>query len=759
MDVKQKLKKIRRLSLSEIHYRLMEQIEHYNERKNYKTILKSLEQGTYPMLDDSSGKWQELFESDQVVRLFEDPQFFRLPAEALNEEKRLAFEKDFSEEFQTSIQRANDFLQNKFSFLGVSFQLPDPIPWQSDPLSLKPFPGGFYRDIDIFTNQNPGDIKHVWEVNRLQFLVELAKAYFLTGEERFKNKLESVLLDWYQKNPYMTGVAWASALEVGVRAWALIWTLYFYLGAKEQNPEVLRTIVKLLYLSGEFLNRHLSIYFSPYNHLIGETSALFAIGFLFPGLRNASKWATRALKILDDQVEKQFYEDGGSVEQATFYHHFTLGFYLMCVSILKHHNQKVPPRIWSRVEKALEFAMYMMRPDGSLPYIGDIDDARSIYFTNPTRWDFRDYQCLGAVWFNRPDMKFRAGILREDAFWMMNGTEIELFRKMPSRTPDAASVALQRSGYFIFRSDYGKDAHYAFMDCGPLADGVYLDETPSAAHGHADLLSVEIAPFGKPFLIDPGFSNYRGEYNWHTYFRSTAAHNTVVIDEQSQAEQVGILKWRFAPDFKVLKVINSSWMDAVCGEHYGYRRLKGGPVHRRYFVFVEKTFWVVVDYLSDSGNVQHTVEWNWHFNEGIALVDASSDGLMVARNDGTCLKMLFKPLSEFDVVSQAFEGGKNPQDGWISPTYRARKPAEVLTLKAKTNFPLLALTLLLPENAHEEWEVKQASDHLLIDLKERGFRINFPQNLENEPFLIIEREPLTERIFLLKEAPFVEGRK
>jgi len=55
----------------------------------------------------------------------------------------------------------------------------------------------------------------------------------------------------------------------------------------------------------------LSIYFSPYNHLIGEAAGLFAIGYLFPCFKDADQWYKKALKILTDQVEKQFHPDGG----------------------------------------------------------------------------------------------------------------------------------------------------------------------------------------------------------------------------------------------------------------------------------------------------------------------------------------------------------------------------------------------------------------------------------------------------------------
>jgi len=722
MNLKQKIKKIRRLSAAEIIYRSKEQLYLARERREHPAFLRRIERSDFNFFTTQHREFFEMFGDERILDLLRDERFRRTIAEPLNAQKKERFRKEFAAEYRLAVQRADAFLENRFSFLGVSFQLPEPIPWQSDPVSLTPFPTGFYRDIDIFTNRNPGDVKHVWEVNRLQFVIELAKAYYLTGEEKYRLKTENLLGDWYEKNPYQTGIAWTSALEVGVRALALIWILYFYLGGEKQNPEILRIILKLLYLSGHYLNHHLSVYFSPYNHLIGETAALFAIGFLFPGFRNADHWARKALNILDDQVEKQFHPDGGTVEQATFYHHFTLGFYLMAMSFLRHNGREPSQRMKGRVEKALEFAMYLTRPDGTLPYIGDIDDARSIYFSNPTSWDFRSYQCFGAVWFDRPDMKYMAGKWHEDAFWMLGQNERAHFEKLEIRPPSLRTVFLQDSGYYVLRSGYAADDHFSFMDAGPLAHGVFKDETPSAAHGHADLLSVEIAPFGETLLIDPGFSNYRGEYDWHTYFRSTAAHNTVVINGQSQAKQTGILKWSFAPDFKVRTTIDEPGVAGVCAEHYGYRRLSGAPVHRRWFVFVDETFWLMADEFSAENNEPFDLQWNFHFKDEVRVLP-EDHGWFTAKGTRAALQMLFAPLNRLQWESDIFIGGEKPQHGWISPTYRARTPAPLLQISARSTFPLRVLTLFLPANEQSGWKTENKGNEIVLIPANRRYRI------------------------------------
>jgi len=727
MSLNQKIKKIRRMSLREIVFRVSELIRIRQERRSYQQVLNKVQSSAFDFFGRRT--FFSLYAAGEIKELMALPEFARRISPPLDSRRRELFLKEYPEETAQTIRRADAFLEHRFSFLGVSFQLPDDIPWQSDPVSLNPYPGGFYRDIDIFTNKNAGDVKHVWEVNRLQFLIEIAKAYYLTEEEKYRQKLEFFIQDWYEKNPYKTGIAWASALEVGVRVLALIWTLNFYLAATKQNERVLAILLKLIYLHGQFLSDNLSIYFSPYNHLIGETAGLFAVGYVFPGFKGAEKWRRKAWRILTEHIHKQFHADGGSVEQATFYHHFTLGFFIQAVALLKLNGEAVPRDMLRGIEKALEFAMIMTRPDGTLPYMGDIDDARSIYFSDPTNWNFKFFQNIGAVWFERPDMKYVAGKFWEEAFWLLSADEKKVYDALSARPPQEQSYFLQHSGYAVFRKGFDAQDHFGFMDCGPLAHGVFSDETPSAAHGHADLLSIELAPFGESLLIDPGFSNYRGDFNWHAYFRSTAAHNTIEIDGQSQAKQGGILVWSHAPRFNVLQTIRQAHISAVCAEHYGYRRLADKPVHRRCFLWIDGVFWLTMDWVfSAEGTMQqpHELACHLHFNEFVQVEkDGDTTGL-VAQGRQAALRIL--PFCDTGTLEIALKkGGDQPQEGWISPTYRAVRPAPLAAIHVKTRLPLTLLTLFLPEESRNKhsWQVEKSGNNMLIRHGDSAYHIFF----------------------------------
>ncbi|KAA3610958.1 MAG: hypothetical protein DWQ05_20940 [Calditrichaeota bacterium] len=739
MSVVLKAKKIVRMSPGEWRHRAKEYLDIQQERKNYQTELTEVTADDFNFFASGfEDFWRqfgrkdarEFIQSQSAKRLFPTPQ---------NSQKGMLFQLLYPHEFIRSIDRADGFLAGKFKFMGIECEFPDSIPWQSDPLSLQEYPTGFYRDIEIFKNREGQDIKHVWEINRLQFLIEIAKAYYLTDDEKYRVKLEALILDWVEKNPFKTGVNWTSALEVGMRAFSLIWVLNFYFASRKQSAEVFFTILKLLYLSGVYIKENLSFYFSPYNHLIGEVAALFMIGYQFPILKNANDWHKEAWNILDDQVEKQFSADGGTVEQATFYHHFTLGFYLQCANAKKLNGDPISQRILNQCERSIEFSMQMMRPDKTLPWIGDIDTARSIYFSDPANWNFTSFQGIGAVWFNRSEMKAAAGKLGEDAYWFLSPSEIEAYNAMPEQHLEHNFYTLGSSGYTVMRSGWQPDSHFSYIDCGPIAEGIFKDGTPSAAHGHADLLHFEIAAFGENLLIDPGFSNYRGDIAWHKYFRSTEAHNTITIDGQSQLEQAGILSWSHAPEFFPLQRFSGDFCNAFVGEHHGFKRLPAKAVHRRYFLFIDNKFWVTFDILQSGlrkeNRAKHAVKAHFHTVDYAEIQLSSKDpNSIIILGEKASLQMHFLTRNNEEISGATERGGDTPEKGWISPTYRERRPAQIATLSTSCDFPFEMIGLYLPEKlgAPSQIKIRKKQHGFSVSTSDSDYKIEFTSSENND---------------------------
>ena len=112
---------------------------------------------------------------------------FLLDTKTLSEAAEL-YGQIFPDRLESVVREAERVCDGIFSFLGINFRSNPTIDWQRDPYTSRDWPSKFYADVRIpfcdgTTNSRaPGDPKHVWELNRHEFLINCAKAYFLTQE-------------------------------------------------------------------------------------------------------------------------------------------------------------------------------------------------------------------------------------------------------------------------------------------------------------------------------------------------------------------------------------------------------------------------------------------------------------------------------------------------------------------------------------------------------------------------------------------------
>lgn len=602
----------------------------------------------------------------------------------------LAWDQTYAQHIQKAAEAICD---RRFTFFGEPVHYGSQIPWGADPLSGRLWPMRFHTQIDIFGgNTGNGDVKYVWELNRHQFLPLLGKAYCLTMDEKYAEAALELIEDWICTNPYKMGINWTSALEVAVRSLSWCWACSLLQDSKSFSLERRQNILRSLYQHGRYIEQYLSFFFSPYNHLIGEAAALFALGSLMPWLQPAHHWQETGWAILEQEMPKQFHPDGGTVEQALGYHHFTLGFYLQAVLLRQHQGRPVPAKVWSLLEKIFEFSMYIMRPDGSVPMIGDGDEGKALDLLQPSLWDFRCFLAIGAVLFERGDFKKMAGSFPPDAAWLVGSEGWDRYQTLTAEEPTETSKSLPESGYYVMRTGWDRQAHYLTFDCGEIASGVPKDDIPSAAHGHADALSIEVSSFGAAALVDPGFYTYNGDLDWHRYFRETEAHNTVVVDGWSQAEYCGRLTWSCAPHTALHYWVNSKSFDYVEGSHDGYTRLPQPVIHRRAVAFIKPDYWLVRDELMGDG--EHQVDRYFHFACGEVVGDVEARAVRTQPAGGGGLAVL--AVEKTGVAVEILQNGEKPSDGWLATGYEKRTRAPIARYRVRGRLPIALHTLLIP---------------------------------------------------------------
>lgn len=505
------------------------------------------------------------------------------------------------------VEKAERILKGDFAFLGyeslVFGNLPD---WHLEPLSGKRAPLKHWKQFDELDASETGDKKIVWELNRHQYFFTLGAAYNLTKDEKFAETFVAHLEDWMRENPPGTGINWASSLEVAFRAISWIWAFNFFRESPKFTPEIFRRSLKYLYLHGLHIEKYLSTYYSPNTHITGEALGLYYLGTQFPFFRRAAFWRETGSDILLGELDRQIFEDGVYFEQTTWYQKYTADFYahFLILKMLDKigTNGGESQKIGEKLQSVLDFLMYITRPDGSTPIIGDDDGGRALPLTTANSDDFRGTLAVGAVLFERGDYKFVAESSKEEVLWLFGKKGDEIFQKLPPQRPAKTSVDFPQGGYYISRDGWAKTDNYLLVDCGEIG-------SLAGGHGHADTLSVELAVRGRNLLIDSGTYTYHQSKELRDYFRSSAAHNSLTIDGKSSSAPGAKFNWKTKARARVESWISEERFDFFKGSHDGYQNLDAN--HQRSVLFLKNEYWIMRDYVKTAG--QHDYSLNFHF--------------------------------------------------------------------------------------------------------------------------------------------------
>jgi hypothetical protein len=585
------------------------------------------------------------------------------------------------------VANANDVCARRFDLLGYKdLSFGEAIDWHLDPVAGRRSPALHWSRINPLDASMVGDSKVTWELNRHQWLLPLGQAYWLTGERRYALEAADLVDDWIRANPYGLGINWTSSLEVAYRLISWIWTFVLIRDSKVLSVAEFAGLLRQVRLHARHIQRYLSRYFAPNTHLTGEALGLFYAGVLFPELREAAEWRRLGWNILVTESARQVIEDGVYFEQATAYQQYTIEIYLHFLMLAARNGIEVPPQVRARVERMVDFLLATRAPDGTVPEIGDSDSGALLPLVRRTPGDCRGTFALAGTWLGRPDFLWAAGGLTAEVLWLLGPEGWRGAAATGSRPPNGpASLAFPKGGYAIMRSHWDRNAHQMIVDIGPLASPV------SGAHAHADMLAIQCWAFGEPYLVDPGTFCYTADETWRDHFRGSAAHSTVVVDGQSQADPVGPFAWRTQPTVTLSEWTTSPLRDYVDAFHDSYGRLGTEVRHRRRVLFVKPRFWVLVDDVV--GSEVHDVEVRFQFGQRhlqvcespwIAAQGRRGEGLWLAAFSSVPLKRAVR------------EGETSPPAGWVSPSYGRRRPAPAVIYSAQRPLPIRVVTLLIP---------------------------------------------------------------
>jgi hypothetical protein len=574
-----------------------------------------------------------------------------------------------------TVQRAERICRHRFDLLGYEdIDYGPEIDWSLDAVHAKRAPRRPWYKVPYLDFDQVGDHKVTWELNRHHHLVTLAKAYRITGEERYARELFTQWYHWQRENPCGIGINWASSLEVAFRSVSWLWIRYLLDGCSIVPEQFPMDLSRAMMMNGRHIERFLSTYFSPNTHLLGEGVALFFIGTLCPGLPPAQRWRARGWKIVLNQAHLQVLPDGMHFEQSIYYHVYALDFFIHSRVLAALNGLSVPVALDRIIERMLEVVRALCAA-GPLPQLGD-DDGGRVFDPRRNRMEHLvDPLASGAVLFKRGDFKAAAGDIREETVWLLGAEGVKQFDGIPIQQRPAKSFALKASGLYVMSNSQPVSQRLA-IDAGPHG-------AARAGHAHAGALSLQLAVNGRELLIDPGTLAYADSTGERDRFRATSAHNTVVVDDANQAEPVGPFGWQFVPNVRIHHWTSGNNFDLFVGSHDGYSRLPHGIQHRRHVVHAKPYFWLVRDVLEGEG--MHRLDAHWHFAPGELL--PMPGGFTFFSNQQAALTLLF--LASHSWIHEI-------RQGWRSPVYGRKEPCPVLCIGTDATLPVEFATVLAP---------------------------------------------------------------
>lgn len=668
MSLSTKLKKLRKMSADELRCRLHDAVQVRRERREFGRGVSP------PMAPPGFPLRSVLSRAAELV-----------PGSTPREMSQLR--QEFPDEYQALAARclpaAERILAGRLRLLSRDVTLPATVDWHADPLTGFAFSRGFYADVPAESLAGRVDVKYVWELNRHQILVTLAHAYLLSGEQRFAQRCQELLVDWISTNPLYAGVNWTSALEAAMRIVSWQWTLAATAHWPGWRDDALGRIAGSLIDHAEYLRHHLSWYSSPYNHLMGEATGLYLVGQWLREAQPAAAWRSEALEVLHRRAAAQFYPDGFTVEQATGYHYYTLGF-LLLVWAAAGPNEPRLAEFPSLLRRAVQAGAAFEQPQGRWPAIGDVDSARSVPVQPDDFWDFRGLATLGAQMCGLPRPASSGALAGEETYWLRGCAGVRHARELGAAAPPAV-VVLPSAGYALARSTGKTHGDWLCLDAGPIADGLFADDTPSVAHGHLDTLQLLYTAGGRPVLVDGGMPHYYGESSWLEFFRGTGGHNTLAIEGAPVAQAAGRLGWHSVRDRASLDahLADDAWLLRASLD-----LSPQAQVERLVLAVPGQGLWVA-DYVRTDG--PRRVTWNWNLAR-------SADHLEVDR-DARRARLPYEGGTLDVTASGAYQVRLDlPQDdrpaGWVCPEYGARSAIRRVVCESTVDGEFLMLTTL-----------------------------------------------------------------
>lgn len=576
-------------------------------------------------------------------------------------------------------------MEHRFDLLGSGpVALGEAIDWHLDFKSGYRWPPVFYLDVEVTRLTDSSDAKVPWELSRCHHLVTLARAARIFDSEGFADELEAELAHWISSNPPGRGINWTNPMEVALRAvnWlAAIGTLEPW---RPLGDPLRADVTRSLQVHGRHIAENLEG--SPHlrsNHYLADILGLLALGASLDRDPHAERWFERAQRAFEREIRSQVLDDGVGFEASLPYHGLALEMLLVAKTVADGAGRPFSASFEHRLERMLEASLALRHPDGRLPQFGDSDSGRVLpagFGREPT---IDHLLWVGAaVLGHGPPLQ---GSPHEEVAWTLGVAAWQRLSEEPLAAPPSRA-AFPAGGLYVLR---GERAHVV-VRCGDVG------QNGNGGHAHNDLLSFELS-YGLPLIVDSGTYAYTSDPGARNAFRSTAAHNTVVVGDAEINPIADAALFRLKQFAHPSVELFEEAVDAVrlTASHDGYRRLTPPVVHRRTFDLERASDELnVLDELLGDGSQR--AESRIHFAPGVVVVDVRDGEWRIERGTVAC-RLELRGFDEIQLV-----------EGWVSDRFGVRERGPVLVGTVAGVLPIRVGYRLVPVVAAVEKRVEAA---------------------------------------------------
>lgn len=592
------------------------------------------------------------------------------------------------------LARADMAMRREVNFLGSgAYTLSTPVDWCLDFKSNTRWAMRASHRLPVNDPGNPSDIKIIWELSRLQWLLPVGQAYILEQDETRAEFVRIIIEEWLASNPVCTGPNWMCAMDVALRAISMIW-----LAQACKNSDAWRDtafqerLIKSLILHGRFIDGNLEYADINGNHLTADLAGLSVIGIALGGRGIAAKWVEKSWRLLCDEFPMQVPDDGVCREGSLPYHRLVAELFLLPALARRNVGLPVGDDYILRLRRMAGFTQAATQPDGYVPVWGDADDGRALPLGTQGMNDHRYLTELIAALDQAP-----AEPRHDETLWWTGVGSMEF-----TSAPSPASAAFPDAGAYVLR---GNAAH-VFVDAGPVG------MAGRGGHGHNDCLSYTACLDGTPLIIDPGSYVYTSDYEARNRFRSTSAHNTPCVDSAEINRFSPNLLWRLSDDAvpEIRHWSTSSDVDILVAAHTGYQRLSSPVTPVRGFMLERSTRRLfIVDGFEGSG--EHDVHIPYTFAPRCET-ERLSTGVWRITNQEKSFGL---------VISSPESWTANSVDAEYSPSYGVKQHVQGLVLSHSGELCPVAMAIM-PESAMPPDPVRWLSNVVMGRFPVPGFK-------------------------------------